>query len=72
MTDDQADLKVENAILRASLFLAANVLKDYHGARHTKAGDGRLQLAVPESVRDRAGQALERANGLLQDRGRGR
>lgn len=36
MSGEPTDLKVENALLRASLFLTANVLKDYHGARHTK------------------------------------
>ncbi len=73
MTHEPKDMAVENTLLRASLFLTANVLKDYHEARHTKSGDGRLQLAVPETVRDRAGFALTRAREMLvQDQGRGR
>ena len=72
MSDEPTDLRVENALLRASLFLTANVLKDYHGARHTKTDDGRLQVVVSESVHERAGTALERADRLLRDEGRGR
>lgn len=66
------DPQVEISLLRACLWLTTNVLKDYHEARHTKTEDGRLQLVVPESVKERAGTALEKAKGMLQDQGRGR
>lgn len=67
------DLRVENALLRGSLFLTARSLKDYHDVRHTNAEtEGMLQLTVPERLREKAGDAITRADKLLQDPGRGR
>lgn len=69
---DQRDAAVESALLRASLFLTANVLKDYATAKHTLLEDGWRAVRVPEGVRDRAVDALARANGMLRDQGRSR
>ena len=67
-----SDLAVENALLRGSLFLAARALKDYQDAPHCKVDVGKLQLIVPASLREKAADALERAQGLLQEPERGR
>jgi hypothetical protein len=73
MTDDPQQLKVENALLRGSLFLTARVLRDYHDARHTKIDDDgipMLQVTVHDLVRNRAAAALARADRMLKDQGR--
>lgn len=75
MTDapENDDLKVENAMLRGSLWLATRALKNYHDAPHTKADHPELrQLKVPASYREKATDAITRAQSLLVDRGRGR
>lgn len=62
------DLAVENALLRGSLFLATRALKDYHDAKHTPVEGGpMLQLTIPEALRDKASDAIARANNLLRD-----
>ncbi|MCE9567429.1 MAG: hypothetical protein K8U57_35965 [Planctomycetes bacterium] len=66
------DLTVENALLRGSLYLSTRALKDYHDSKHTPTDDGRLQLTVPESLREKAGDAIARANNLLRDDGPGK
>ena len=54
-------LKVENALLRASLFLASRALKDYRDSKHVKTKDGEgFQLTVPASLPERAETALEK------------
>jgi hypothetical protein len=83
LTDKQMpepqDLKVENALLRASLFLTARALKDYQDAPHSEIDDdvdGRrmVEVVVPESLRGRADDALARAEKMLKEpeKGRGR
>jgi len=60
-------LKIESTLLRASLFLTARALKDYYDSKHTEVEGGWLQLAVPESLRSRAADALVRAEGMLRE-----
>jgi hypothetical protein len=71
------DPAVEIALLRASLFLAARALKDYHDAPHFEIDDGgrpMMEVIVPETLRWRAADALARAEKLLHEpeQGRGR
>jgi hypothetical protein len=66
------DLKVENATLRGSLFIAARRLKDYLDAPARKLGEDRLRLTIPRSLHDSAGEALADAQARLKDEGRGR
>ena len=69
------DLRIENALLRSSLWLAARTLKDYQDAPHFEIDDdGRpmVEVIVPESLRTRAADALARAEKMLKDEGRGR
>lgn len=74
MTDapEPRDAQVEIALLRGALWLSTRALKDYRDSKHTPTDDGRLQLTVPESLRERAGDAIVRANNLLRDDGRPR
>lgn len=72
MTRDPQDLRIENTLLRSYLWQTARALKDYHDAEHRQGEDGMLELTVPESLRERAGEALERAQRMLKDEGRGR
>lgn len=65
-------LRIENSLLRASLFLAARSLKDYHDSKHVKSEqEGIVQLTVPESLKTRAADALSRAEKMLKDQDRG-
>lgn len=71
------DLRVENALLRSSLWLAARALRDYHDAPHFEIeGDGppMREVIVPETLRPRAADALVRAEKMLREpeQGRGR
>src|SRR4051812_17649750 len=43
MTSDPQDLLVENSLLRASLWLTARALKNYHDAPHVRADDSELR-----------------------------
>lgn len=75
MSTDQQDLKVENALLRASLWLTARALKDYHDAPHFEIVDGdrpMLEVIVPELLRAKAAGALAKAEKMLKEEGRGR
>ncbi len=75
MTDEPQNLKVENALLRASLYLTARALKDYQDAPHFEIDDGgrpMLEVIVSESLRAKAGEALAKAEKMLKDDGRGR
>ena len=77
MTPEPRDQAVENALLRASLFLTARALKDYQDAPAFEIDDdGRpmLEVIVPESLRTRAADALARAEKMLKEpeQGRGR
>lgn len=72
MNPETQNLRVEIELLRGSLFLARNALRDYCDSKHVKTEDGRLQLVVPESLPVRAADALERADRMLKDQGRGR
>jgi hypothetical protein len=68
MTSSSQDIRVENALLRAALFLTARALKDYHDAPHFEIDkDGRpvQEVIVPESLHDRAASALDRADRIL-------
>ena len=60
------ELRVNNALLRGSLFLTARRLKDYRDSRHVKTDEG-FQLTVPESLPERADDALTRAHNLLKE-----
>jgi hypothetical protein len=73
MTSEPQDLQLENALLRGSLWLTARALKGYHDSKHTTTDDG-LQLTVPESLREKAAEALARAEKMLKEpeQGRGR
>jgi hypothetical protein len=62
---EQKNMEVENALLRATLFLNARALKDYYDSRHTSTEDG-FQLTVPLSLRVRASEALVRADKILK------
>ena len=65
------DLKVSNSLLRGSLFLTTRALKDYHDANHVPMKNpDMLRLTVPASYRERAADALVRADILLKDQGR--
>ena len=71
------DLKIENAILRGLLWTAVRRLKDYQEAPHFEIDDdGRpmMEVIVPESLRAKAAEAIEKAEKMLQEpeRGRGR
>jgi hypothetical protein len=72
MTPEQRqDLQVENALLRGALWLAARSLKDYQEAPHFEIDDdGRpmLEVIVPPALRDKAADALARADGLLRQK----
>jgi hypothetical protein len=77
MTDatptDPQDLKVENALLRGSLWLTANALKEYHDSPHFEIEDDgipKFEVIVTEITRSKAGEALARADRMLKD-GRG-
>ena len=75
MTSDLQDLRVENGLLRAALFLTARALKDYHDAPHFEIDDGgrpMQEVIVPESLRDRTAAALERADRILKEPEQGR
>ena len=52
------DLKVENATLRGSLFIAARRLKDFLDAPAREVGQDRLRLTIPRSLRESAAEAL--------------
>ena len=67
-------LAVENALLRAALFLCTSSLKGYHDSPHSKPESYRQTVTVHEGLRERAGDAIARADRLLREpeHGRGR
>ena len=68
-----SQLRVENALLRGCLYLAARALKDYHDAPHFEIDDDgtpKWEVIVPEPLRAKAADALERAQGMLKAGGR--
>ncbi len=65
-------LRIENSLLRAALWLSSRALKDYSDAIHRKADqEGMVQLTVPESLKARTGAALAKANQMLKDQDQG-
>ena len=73
--DALSQLNVENALLRGNLFLTASALKDYHDSPHFEIDDDgvpKMEVIVPESLRQKAADALARAQAMLKDEGRGR
>ncbi|WP_020474492.1 hypothetical protein [Zavarzinella formosa] len=70
MTDPQ-QTEVENALLRGTLFLTANALKEYHDAPHFEIDDDgvpKVEVIVTELTRGKAADALKRADGILKGR----
>ncbi|OWK42387.1 hypothetical protein [Fimbriiglobus ruber] len=70
------DPAVENALLRGALWLVTKSLKRYHDAKHTRVeaeidGTPRFQVIVTEEARQKASDAISRAEGMLQGKGRG-
>ena len=66
--DAAAQLRVENALLRGSLWMTARRLKDYQDAPAAKLDqDGRemLQVTIPSSLRESAAEALTKAQEIL-------
>ena len=69
MTDDLQDARVDNALLRGSLYLTARRRKDYQEAPHFEIeDDGRpmLEVIVPPSLREQSAEVLARAQAMLQ------
>lgn len=63
------DTEVENVLLRGSLWLTANALKEYHDAPHFEIDDGgvpKLEVIVTDVTRVKAGDALRRADAMLK------
>lgn len=70
--NDPQQLRVEIALLRGALFLTTRSLKDYHDSKHSPAEiEGILHLTIPETLREKAGDAITRADKLLRDENRG-
>ena len=67
------DAAVENALLRGALFLTARALKDYQDSPAFEIDDGveKLEVVILPSLREKADDALARADKLLRDDGRG-
>jgi hypothetical protein len=72
MTEELQDLRVENSLLRGTLWLTARSLKGYLDAKHRKVGEDTFALSVSGSVREKATEALARAQERLVEPGRGR
>lgn len=75
MTDEPRDLAVENALLRSCLWQTARRLKDYQDAPAFEIEDEEtpaLEVVVPASLRDKAAEALAKAQAMLKGQGRGR
>jgi hypothetical protein len=74
-SDSSQQLKVENALLRASLFLTARALKSYIDALHFEIDDDGCpmrEVIVSPSLRNKAAEALAKANAILKEPERGR
>jgi hypothetical protein len=75
LTPNPKDVNVENAVLRGTLWLVASALRDYHETPHIeidKEGRPMLELIVPESLPEKAKEALERAKKILREPDRDR
>jgi len=75
VTDDPQQLRVEVALLRSSLWLSTRALEAYRDSPHKKIDvDDRpmMEVIVPESLPDKAADAIARANKLLMDKPQGR
>jgi hypothetical protein len=77
--EPSTDTRVENSLLRVALGLAVRALKSYHDAPHFEIeddhdGKARMEVIVPTDTREKAADALARAEGLLkgQEPARGR
>jgi hypothetical protein len=69
-----SDLRVENALLRGTLWLARKVLQSYHDAPHFEIDDDgvpKLEVIVPPDAREKAAEAITRADKLLKEPERG-
>jgi hypothetical protein len=69
-----SDLRVENALLRGTLFLTARALRAYHDAPHFEIDDDgieKLEAIIMPSTREKAADALDRADKLLREPERG-
>jgi hypothetical protein len=76
MTDPElpADPRVENALLRVALSATARALKSYFDAPHVELDDDgvpKLEVIVPEDTREKASDALAKAQKLLQESEKG-
>jgi hypothetical protein len=69
MNPDLQNLRVENSLLCAALFLAARPqrLPRRSPLRDRRRRPADAEVIVPESLRDRAAAALERADRLLKE-----
>lgn len=68
------DMTVENALLRGALWLATRSLKRYHDAPASEIemnGTFMSQVVVPAETREKAADAIARAERLLCDRSEG-
>jgi hypothetical protein len=76
MTDETPDPNVEIALLRGCLWMTARRLKDYHDSPHFEIESEDdipgMEVIVPASLREKAAEALEKAQQMLKGEGRGR
>jgi hypothetical protein len=75
MADEPTDLKVENALLRGLLWMTARRLQDYQQAPAFEIDDDgspALEVIIPASLREKAAEALEKAQQMLKGEGRER
>ena len=69
------DVRVENALLRGELFLTARALKYFLDSPHKKievGGESMMEITVPQSLYDKARDALNRADRRLKNEERHR
>ncbi len=79
MTDDERrDRMAENSLLRGRLWITRQRLKEYHDAPHFEIEPADeddipgMEVIVPASLREKAAEALEKAQAMLKGKGRGR
>ncbi|HVS34105.1 MAG TPA: hypothetical protein VMS17_00905 [Gemmataceae bacterium] len=75
MTDEPRDMAIANALLRSLLWQIARRLKDYQDAPAFAIEDEEtpaLEVIVPASLREKAAEALAKAQAMLKGQGRGR
>jgi hypothetical protein len=68
--DQQRELRAENSVLRGALFLTTLALRKYYDAPHFEIDDEgveKLEVIVLPSTREKAGDAINRANQLLRE-----